>query len=262
MTNANTGPTRHLSMSEVQDLFGDAQDEGLGTNSSQLLVGNLDFQTTMGAQGAGVDDLVGDEVTLVIPVVDQTGSMDDHRDSVIQAFNDMIAALRDSKASDQILVSTWLFNEKPTLLHGYVGLSQVPALTRQNYQPGGLTALFDAVLDAFTGCVAYGQTLRNSGFRTKIIVVAITDGEDNMSRHTISEVRTVADDLLRQEMYVLALVAFGFQGRPVAEQMGFPKVLEANKDASSIRRALGQVSKSIIRKSQTQIASNDADFFS
>src|SRR5687768_7887311 len=140
-----------MSTTNHQDLFDNAPDEGLSANAAGILVNNLNTNTVAGAQGTSVDDLSGDEVTLFVELLDMTRSMSSHRDTVIQAYNEHLKALADSKASDSILMSTWLFNTKSTLRHGYLPLVDVPSLDRASYNPDDMTALYDAILDAFTG---------------------------------------------------------------------------------------------------------------
>lgn len=254
-----------MSDNNLQSLFDNAQDEGLSAATTGILVNNLNGNTIAGAQGASVDDLTGDEATLFVRVIDRTGSMLRHQRVVIDAANEQLDALENSKAADSILMSTWTFNERSSLLHSYLPLGKVVRLDPNNYDPDGMTALFDATLDAITSAVAYAQSLIDAGIRVKIVIVIITDGEDNASHNTVSKVRTVIEDLLRQEIYTVALVAFGTEGKHIATEMGIPdgNVLDENSDPSSIRRALGTVSKSVIRASQTIVGQqNSQSFFS
>lgn len=233
---------------------------GLSRDATEILVENLNALTEAGAQGIGIDDLTSDENTLVCVILDETGSMDDDRDAVISSFNEMVRALKDSKASDKILLSVWAFNTKRRLIHSYLPLELVPDLT--DYYPNDQTALFDAVLDGFTSLVAYEQDLQNLGNRTQAIVAVFSDGEDNASRVSARDVERVAVELLDKESYVLALVTFG-QGfaRQVAAEMGFPNVLEVGATPTEIRRAMGTFSKSAIRASQTKIGSGSQSGF-
>ena len=248
----------------INKLFDDAQDEGLSLPASSILVENLNALTVAGAQGASIEDLAGDEVTLFCAVVDATGSMDPHRSEVVYAYNQMLDAVSESKASDSILFSSWMFNTMPRLLHSYQTLDNVSKLTLSDYVPDDLTALFDATLHSLTSVVAYGQDLRNNGIRTKVVVVIFTDGDDNASRTRVEDVRVVVESLLKQEYYILALVAFGSGfAQQVANEMGIPNFLEVNADPGEIRKAMGTVSKSVIRASQTKIdPSKSSSFFS
>lgn len=250
--------------SHLRSLFKNSQQNGMSQQSVDLLVQNLDGQTGLGCVGAQVDDLNTDDVTLLVVLLDASGSMESVKKDVITAFNEMMRALADSKAKDSILVSAWTFDDRPKLLFGYTPVDSVKDLDAKTYVMGGATALYDATMDGFTGIVAYGQDLRNNGIRTRSIVVVMTDGGDNASGVTAAAVKTVADDLIRQETYTLAFVGMGtdatyFQG--VAAQMGFPSILTVKHSASDIRRALNMISGSVIRASQGQINSGGNSFF-
>lgn len=251
-------------VNSLNGLFADAQDDGMSVQSVGIMVNNLNPLTTAGAQGLSVDDLSGDEVTLYARVLDRTGSMKRFQGVVIDAGNRQIDALMGSKAGDSILMSTWTFNETSDLLHSYLPLGTVQRLDGNNYDPDGMTALYDAVLNAITSAVAYAQNLRNAGIRVKIVIVIVSDGEDNASKATVASVRTVIEDLLKQEIYTVAMVAFGTDGKKIATQMGIPaeNVLEGDADEHSIRIAFGTTSASVIRASQTVIGGASGSFFS
>jgi len=253
-----------VSTTNLQSLFQKSQQSGMSNRSVDILVQNLSGQAGLGCVGAQVDDLNTDESTLVLVVMDSSGSMSSLRDDVIDAFNQMTRALKDSKQSDSILLSAWTFDSTPHLLFGYSLIDQVPDLNRTTYAPNGSTALYDAVLDGFTGLVAYNQTLRDAGNQTRCVVVVISDGDDNTSQRTAAAVKTVATDLLKQEIYTLAFIGMGdartFQ--QVAGSMGFPSILTVANSASDIRKALALVSNSVIRVSQqTGKASAGNGFF-
>lgn len=252
-----------MSSNDLQALFQSSQQNGMSHQSIDLMVQNLDGQAGLGCVGAQVDDLNTDDVTLLSVILDQSSSMSGLQNDVIDAFNEMTRALADSKAADSILMSVWKFDNDSSLLFSYTPIDQVKDLTSNDYQPNGATALYDATMDGFTGIVAYGQDLRNNGIRTRSIVVVISDGGDNVSSHTAAAVKTISQDLLRQEIYTLAFVGLGDEPyfRQIAGEMGFPEVLTTTNTASEIRRALNMISGSVIRTSQGTIAPNSNSFF-
>lgn len=251
------------STNNLQSLFGTSQQSGMSYQSVDLLVQNLDGQTGLGCVGAQVDDLNTDDVTLVSIIIDESSSMDHVRDDVIDAFNTMARALNDSKAADSILLSAWTFADHPKLLFGYTPIANVKDLTRAEYNPSGMTALYDATLDGMTGIIGYGQDLRNNGIRTRAIVVVISDGGDNTSRQTSHSIKTVAEDLMKQEFYTLAYIGMGDPAtfKKIADSMGFPQILTIGNTASEVRKALNMVSASIIRTSTGQINPGQNNFF-
>lgn len=209
----------------------------------------------------GIDDLANDQVTLVARVFDKTGSMYKFKAEVEQADRELIADLKPSKAADEILMSTWLFDTGFVVLHGFVGLDDVTPLTGV-YHPEGETAVYDAVYSLLTdpnaGVVAYEESLRSKGIRVKVVVDVFTDGEDNRSSIKPAEIKKLVDDLVKQENYYFNLYAFGDKvAQSVGAAMGFPNVLTLQSTPGEVRRATGTESKSIIRASQTTIASNN-----
>ena len=251
-------------VNDAQEVLDSAlQDGDLSAQSHAILVENLDTLTTLGAQGVAPEDLLEDRVTLFVPILDHTGSRAHEADLMRSEYNKMIESLSQSSAKDTILVSSWLFDTSSSLLHGFVSLDDAVRLDGSNYDPTDMTALYDAVIDVFTSTTAYAKTLLDQGYRVKVVIVVLTDGEDNHSRISPNDVHKVSVDLLNQEIYVLALVAFGTGfAHDAAEAMGFPKenVIEHGLDQKDIRHAFQLVSSSVIRQSQTQIG-DSASFF-
>lgn len=219
--------------------------------AAEVLVENLDETALLGCVGLGADDLGASDATLVSVVLDMSGSMEPHRKDVIDAYNAMIRSLSGAKAATSILVSTWAFEDKARLLSSFEAVESKPRLTQAVYAPSGTTALYDAVLGAMTGLVAYGQRLWDEGVPTRRVLFVLSDGEDNASKATASAVRTAAAALARQEAYTLAYAGFGASDLAAqAAAIGFPNVVTASATDSDIRRVFRQVSQSVIRVSQ------------
>lgn len=235
-----------------------------GSHNSVIVVNNLnEAQTALATvTNAGLDDIEKDQVTLVLPIYDETGSLRKYRAEMELADKELVEALINSRAGDEMLMSKWLFNTSFKVLNGFIPLADVTPLSGV-YQPDGYTALYDVVYTALTdpnaGVVAYAESLRASGITVKVVVVVFTDGEDNSSRTNPDKIKTIVDELLRQENYLFSVVSFGAgYAKTAAAAMGFPNALECNATPHEIREVIaGTVSKSIIRASQTTIASNN-----
>lgn len=252
-----------MSSQNLSSLF-TSTPNGLSQQSVGLLIQNLDGAAGLGCVGANVDNLNTDDVTLLSVILDESGSMSAVQSDVIDAFNQMTRALFDSKSRDSILVSAWAFSDRAKLLFNYTPIDQVPDLTFAQYSPHGNTALFDATIDGFTGIVGYGQNLGMSGIRSRRIVVVLSDGADNASKRSSAAVNTIAQDLLKQEIYTLAFIGLGSDPalfQKIASDMGFPALLTASNSASEIRRALKVVSQSVQTLSQGTVSNNNNGFF-
>jgi len=112
---------------------------------------------------------------LVNVILDKSGSMASKTKDVIEGFNAYIAGLG---KEDQVnyLFSLTLFDTQVAYRHVAIHLPEVKKLDSKSYQPGGNTALNDAI----------GITVRkveaDQPKVDKVITVIMTDGEENSSR--------------------------------------------------------------------------------
>jgi Ca-activated chloride channel family protein len=119
-------------------------------------------------------------------VIDNSGSMKPKRADVIEAA---LAFARSSNQQDQMFVVN--FNERvsfglPEQVQFTDKLAQLEvALSRR--APGGETALYDAVVAALEHV--------KKGNRDKKVLIVISDGGDNASKHKLAEIRALAGQL-------------------------------------------------------------------
>jgi len=249
------------SKGDVTDSIQSAVGDGLSKNVGELIIDGLTNTAIMGSSGPDLDDIQTDDITLVSISLDASASMGTVTQDVIDSFNEMLRALKKSKNAESILLSAWTFNTQTNLLFGYTPVTEVSELTSNDYYPSGATALYDTLADSVTGLVSYGQQLRDGGIRTKNIILTFSDGQDNSSGKRARDIKTMAEDLLRQETYILAYVGFGYDANGIADEVGFPTKLQDEHDPSAIRRAFDQVSQSIISTSQTSIGPGSQNAF-
>lgn len=123
--------------------------------------------------------LTGDQMKTIKQkfIVDESGSMDDQRDTVISGFNEqletMIQEEKESNGSVRYLVTLTKFNYKAEILYKDLPLVRVPRLTKDSYKPAGGTALYDAI------GMSIDTAMRGE---TDTFVTIFTDGEENSSK--------------------------------------------------------------------------------
>ena len=246
-------------LDNLDALFQSARDDGLTNDTLDLVVSNLNGPTMITPVGVSLDNLATNEVTLAMNIIDMSGSMHPYANDLIRAYNDdYLAAMGQSTAADDILVSTILFDDQVQLLHGYLNLADVPPLDRRAYHPSGSTALYDAVANGLTNMVLYAQQLRRAGVMVRCIVIVYSDGDDNASKQSAADVRRAVRDLLKHEIYTLAYVGFCSGGlsqkdlRKLADTIGFTEILLAGLSHSELRRIFHLASMSTVRVSQQQ----------
>lgn len=224
---------------------------GLTSSAVDVMVQNLDETVLLGCIGLDADSLDSPDATLVSVVLDMSGSMQPFKRAVIEAYDAMLAALSGAKAATSILVSTWAFSDRPTLLSSYEPVERKPRLSSAVFQPDGGTALYDATLHALTGLVGYGQELWDQGIPTRRVLFVLSDGDDNASRASAADVKTLAESLRQKESATLAYAGFGTTDpHTQAARLGFSDVVTASASESELRRIFRQVSQSVLRVSQ------------
>lgn len=124
-------------------------------------------------------------LTELVFILDKSGSMGGLETDTIGGYNAMLA--KQQSVEGECHITTALFDNHYALLHDRIDLKAVTPITEKEYQVGGSTALLDAI----------GQTIHKIGnaqrhtaedYRAeKVMVVIITDGEENASREYSAE---------------------------------------------------------------------------
>ena len=215
----------------------------------------------IGAVGIPLNQLASNDITLVMNIIDRSGSMYEYAPDLINAYNNQyLAAMTASASADDILVSAILFDSRINLLHGYLNLADAPQLSADNYAPHDATALYDAVAAGISNMTLYAQQLRSGGVAVRCLIVVYSDGEDNASKQRAASVKKAAKDLLQHEMYTLAYVGFKSGGiseaelRKLADTIGFPDILIAGASADQLRRIFRLSSMNAISVSRGALA--------
>jgi hypothetical protein len=112
-------------------------------------------------------------------VLDQSGSMDIIRDDTIGGYNSFV----DSQKELGGTMSLYVFNQDVKEVYKDVPIETVEPLTRATFVPSGGTALLDAL----------GHVLKTDHDQ-KVLVIILTDGEENSSRtYTKNHVKDLTD---------------------------------------------------------------------
>lgn len=116
--------------------------------------------------------------TVVEFILDETGSMSPHKAATLQAFNAFLAEQRNGPGD--LLFTLTKFSSAAGIRTPYQDLAvgMVPEITASTFWPSGGTNLYDTIavrIDALTSRLASWPV------RPNIMVVAMTDGEDNAS---------------------------------------------------------------------------------
>jgi uncharacterized protein with von Willebrand factor type A (vWA) domain len=107
--------------------------------------------------------------TLVVLLLDETGSMEMSKESTIRGFNEYLNSLREEENFDFILTR---FNSEKIDTSDRAPIAEAEELTDESYQPNHLTPLYDAM----------GKTISSIKKKKRVLFVVITDGKENYSK--------------------------------------------------------------------------------
>ena len=145
-------------------------------------------------------------LTEMVFILDESGSMADLTADTIGGFNSLIDKQRDEEG--EALVSTVLFSNESKVVHDRVPLSGIAPMTKRDYIPSGCTALLDAVGDAVKHIGNIHKYARSEDVPEKTIFIITTDGMENASRrHSYKEIKELISR--QQEKYGWEFIFLG-----------------------------------------------------
>ena len=116
------------------------------------------------------------EKTHYLIVLDQSGSMEGIKNTVISSFNEQIQSLQKQSKEMDIEITLSVFNDTTTLLNLSAKIGDVKKLNDKNYQPDSLTALYDAII------ITYNKMKHHIKKNDHFVALVLTDGMENSSK--------------------------------------------------------------------------------
>jgi uncharacterized protein YegL len=120
-----------------------------------------------------------DNLTEIVAILDRSGSMSSLVNDTIGGYNNFIEEQK--KVPGEANVTTILFDHIYETLHDRVDIKNVTPITSKEYFARGNTALLDAVGKTINGIGAKLDSMKEEDKPSKVIVLIITDGEENAS---------------------------------------------------------------------------------
>lgn len=129
-----------------------------------------------------------EDFTAIAVIMDASGSMATLTKDTIGSFNQFLA--EQQALPGEAAFSLCTFNTDYRLVHDFVPLANVSQLTEKTYRPGGGTALLDAMGTTIDALGAKLAAMPEEDRASKVIVLVITDGEENSSkRFTLEQIK-------------------------------------------------------------------------
>lgn len=160
------------------------------------------------------------EKTELVFIIDKSGSMSGLEKDTIGGYNRLLKEQK--KIEGECHVSTIFFDNRIELIHDRKLLTEMELLKREQYCPGGSTALLDAI---GYGVKKVERTLHSTKKEQpkNIMVVIITDGEENSSREfTYKRIQSTVKNK-EKEGWTFQFLGANIDAFAVAESLGIDK---------------------------------------
>lgn len=190
-----------------------------------------------------------DDLTEIIMIVDRSGSMAEIRTDAIGGFNTFLEDQK--KLPGDALLTLVLFNNNYDVLYDGVPIELVEPMTEETYVPTGGTALLDAIGKAVNQAGVRLAAMDESARPSKVIVVILTDGEENSSRE-FSKAQ-ISEILAHQkEKYSWEVIFLSSDMNAIADATKGPNAYMAPSsvrgfipDSNGARMAYGSISRAV-----------------
>lgn len=207
------------------------------------------------------DKLGATEYTLVTIVADESGSVISFKNELEKAVKEIIKSCKYSPRADNLMVRLVNFDHNMREIHGFKPLSECNEADYDNLiRGGGSTSLYDTAQNSIEAEWHYGDKLTKQDYLVNGIAIVLTDGEDNNSTLTTSNVaKEVLNATQGEHLESLVTILVGCNTSPqlssylqkFKDEVGFTQYVDiGNANAKNLAKLAQFVSKSITSQSQ------------
>jgi uncharacterized protein YegL len=213
--------------------------------------------------GTRIDHLGATEYTLVTIAVDVTGSTAGFEKDLRQSLITAVESCKKSPRSNNLLLRVIIFSTSlmggVEEIHGFKPLREIDPASYQDFQPSGMTPLYDAAYSSVGATNAYSKKLMDQDFLVNGIVFVITDGGDNQSRATTKMIlKEINRGVAEEEIESLIAIAIGINAQTCRDllelletEAGMKYMDAGDATKQNLAKLAGFVSQSISSQSQS-----------
>jgi hypothetical protein len=119
-------------------------------------------------------------LTWIVCVLDESGSMGSIKNDVIGSFNQFIS--EQQKVEGEASCTLVKFNSKIEKVYENMSILNIPNLDESNYKPSAMTRLYDAIGSTIKETKSSIKVLSEENKPEKVLFVILTDGQENTSK--------------------------------------------------------------------------------
>lgn len=162
-------------------------------------------------------------------ILDKSSSMQDCRDATIGGYNEQIAGIIKDQSDfpeQEHLFSLVIFSDNVEYKIWRKPVNEIYELDHKNYVPNGMTALNDALGMSLSRMREESQEGLNKNAESQVLVVVLTDGQENASKEFggqegAKKVKDLVTELDKEEQWTFVFVGAGKDAIGQASQYGF-----------------------------------------
>jgi uncharacterized protein YegL len=154
-----------------------------------------------GFSAASIDELGATEYTLVSIAQDVSGSVAPYEKEMETCLKEIVAACAKSPRADNLMLRLQTFGSTLEEVHGFKPLGECNSGDYDDcLNIAGLTALYDASENAIEALGVYGKDLVDNDYDVNAILIVVTDGGENDSTNTLSQVKKALAKVQKSEV--------------------------------------------------------------
>ncbi len=181
-------------------------------------------------------------------IIDKSGSMAGMQHQAVEGFNVQVKTLQELKQTfpdQEFSVSLTYFNEQVHNVITNGKVEQLYPLDVRSYHPNGSTALLDAIGKSIYQIKSdFGPELSND--EASVVMVIITDGEENSSRfYTYHEIARIIKELDDTEKWTFSFLGADLDAIHTSQLLNIRRENVMSFDKSDYRTMMDDMSKSI-----------------
>jgi uncharacterized protein YegL len=199
--------------------------------------------------------------TIVSVVLDMSGSMMSVWEPTLSGINEYINQLKND--GNRYRLSLTVFDTEFEKLYVATPIADVKEITKEQYKPRGMTALYDAV------CKTIADIEVEAGDKTPVLFVIMTDGQENSSKeYTQVQMKAVIERLEKQGNWTFVFMGANQDSYATAAVYGVQNaanVVNYHASAAGTKAAFSTLTRSTKNYAMNMSASAEnatASFFS
>jgi uncharacterized protein YegL len=180
--------------------------------------------------------------TRIFFVIDRSGSMQSIKTETIGGFNAFVEEQK--KIPEKATFSMIQFDHQYDVVHDQIDIQAVPLMTDENFQPRGMTALYDAV------GMTIGSNMKAKK-NEKTLMVILTDGQENASKEfSYEKVQDLIKEAQTDHNWEVMFIGANMNATQVATGLGISakNSVTFDYDAMGATNALSTMSYAISSK--------------